>query len=192
MSFEEGRRIAELLAIDQAGLDAHIDADAAWVRKWLIEEPRTGFRPQLSIQVKRSPSGPIEILPALIDCDFNESEEKRAILFALGRRIYQDRLWPVSAVLASEAWGAPESSSSGVQPRHHPERREVIVLFGMTLVERRTASRIIDVTRGPGNVIVPAAETEAAGPGSSSPLLCYFFEGYFEAAAKGMTGGAVQ
>lgn len=79
--------------------------------------------------------GDIEALAVAVAKDFNEHDEKLSFMKQVGAKLMYDKMAPVAMFLASEAWMSHqrrESPGPFIQPRHDPERKEVIMIAGRT------------------------------------------------------------
>lgn len=102
-------------------------------RKILLEgEDRdTGFMPHLAVCC-RVPPGSDEAFREregvhlfVLAVDFDEIEEKFLVLDRIAHSLFEQGLYPAAASLTAEAWYAPHEK--GVQPRHNPNRKEVLL-----------------------------------------------------------------
>lgn len=112
-----------------------------------------------------------------LDVPFNEESEKASILFNIGRRHFKERLAPIYCFLITEAWFAFGKRADGIEPRHRPDRLEVVAVFGSGIVFAKSALADAKITRGPGNKIVldPSFRDH---PGASTPILGHYLRGY--------------
>lgn len=120
---------------------------------------------------------------------FNEGFEKRSALSGIGRKFYEEGKLPLAVFLCSEAWFAP--SRPGVQPRDCPDRREVILVFGLSLGRRFSAIISIPVRRDEANRMVPDGDAIESLDGKPT-LLDAFYAGFFSAVAPGVSPGGAQ
>lgn len=104
------------------------------VNHWLEDKP-TSYLPHLLVLTKEGPDAKECLELYALAVEFSEEEEKFRTLQMIGREIHLRKTFPIAAVLSAEAWAASQSADAPhVQPRDHPERREVIVIFGRTLM----------------------------------------------------------
>lgn len=74
---------------------------------------------------------------------FNEHVEKNAMLFSIGKKLYEDKLAPRAWFLICEAWIAIKGPGRRkfLCPADDPERREAIIYHGVTLDGRNASGR---------------------------------------------------
>lgn len=66
---------------------------------------------------------------AIIAVNFNEYEEKLAVMEGLAQELCDKNLVPVAAIMSSECWlSRQDKEGPHTQPRHDPERKEGIML----------------------------------------------------------------
>ena len=119
---------------------------------------------------------PIDGEPAdilfILDMPFNEDHEKDAAMRLIGDGLYEAKAAPVAACLSAEAWHQVRrvgASKDYCQPRHDPDRREIIIVMAMT-IGGEGLSQHLSISRGAGDVIIPGEWSEVH-EGVKSPLL---------------------
>jgi hypothetical protein len=115
----------------------------------------------------------------VLDIPFCEGDEKHKAMFGLGRKMYADGEGPLAVVFSSEAWTSPDVK--GVEPRHHPERKEVVHVIGMAPIGNgrpgmTTKAAVMPLVRQGGKIVAGALE-RAQGE-SRSFLLEDFYQGF--------------
>jgi hypothetical protein len=187
----------EALCATPGELEGYVREHARYVADCLQKSPSTDWTPMLAVWTRREPGAPVALLLHALAVSFNEDNEKRPLLFALGKRMWaEDKTFPTAILLSSEAWAAPDhSGESGqhVQPRDSPERREVIVIHATSLDMTIQAMCMAPVTRDEGNQIVPGEFGEIIaswheGQRVETRLLNHFVYGFFDETAKRMEG----
>jgi hypothetical protein len=173
----------QLVASGRAALPVLMRQQMEWTRDCLAARLHTSWTPMLTA-VLRDLAGVETQAVFVLATDFSEDAAKRAVLRKCGREVYAQEAVPVAAVLTAEAWNAPDTR--GVEPRHNPERVEVIVAFGRTLDGQLHAMANLSMERSPDQRIVPGAWSAVRTEGVTCGLLGYFFEGFMERAAARM------
>lgn len=145
--------------------------------EYLKREARKEWLPRVHILCAGEPRTD---LICIIASEFNEEENKRAVMRQIGSQLYASKQFPLAVVLISEAW---MSSQTETQPRHDPQREEVIVVFGMDCLRKHTAVGIIPFTRGEGKRIIPG-EPEPITTGCTPYILHHLFDAFTEEICK--------
>jgi hypothetical protein len=161
------------------------DAEAAAymqdVRDWiggLLATPRESLMPYLVIKTKDRPEEVTTTICA-IAADFNEHDEKHALINRLGQKFYANKTIPVFVALASEAWRAEyPAGAEHVEPRHHPGRVEVVHVVGRAFGPKACWHTAMLIGRDAANMIVPGAWEDITPV--ESPLLDSFYRGFFK------------
>lgn len=107
---------------------------------------------------------------------FNEHAEKRQALADLGAKFYQDQKFPQAVFLCTEAWLA-QNPPPGLQPRDCPDRREVLLVFGMSFGGKSKAVVSIPVRRDGENRMLRDGEATETREGQSV-ILNAFYAGF--------------
>ena len=113
----------------------------------------------------------------VLNVPFNEDAEKREILSLLGMQCAKKKMLVRAVLLTCEAWMAPEGRSRGVEPRHNPQRKEVVICFGSTPMNTQSAIAMCHVTRDADNHIV-TGDPLPPQLASRESLLRHFWHGY--------------
>lgn len=164
----------EKYSINEAEWGRLIDHNIEYMR--IMLEGNSGhITPHLWVEIVGEDGERGTFLHALL-VPFNEDKEKRDSLYSIGRRLYPQRKMPIAVFLISEAWMSPKSV--GVQPGEHPERSEVIVIFGRSMVPERSVLVCTPVERRADNTIVTKGDPQINYHGQS-PLLMEFYRGFF-------------
>jgi hypothetical protein len=147
---------------------------AEWVSTCLAPGDSRCWRPSLMVLTRTS-----GIHVYVLDVPFNEGAEKRAAMTRIGRELFAAREVPAAAVMSAEAWGAPDRAG-GVEPRHHPDRVEVITLAGSTVGGRHALMQRMVIGRDPAGLILPGPWNAPSTEGVEPRLLNQLWAGYFE------------
>ncbi len=133
------------------------------------------FAPMLTVRVRNSKGEEQPLLIAQMATDCNEWSEKSASLHALGREIHKQKWFPVAFAMAAECW----TSRKEGQPRHDPERREVILIAAGLLGTARRAMATLPVLRDGENRLVPGDWLPIANEGVETRLLDQLLVGFY-------------
>jgi hypothetical protein len=112
---------------------------------------------------------------------FNEDHEKLAVLFTLGKQMYDEKKVTLAVILASEAWMSTipkDAKPPFVQPRYDPNRKEHIIVVGSGLLERQRLFVFTPITRDDKNLMRIDGESMEI-PEARFPLLEHFWRGFF-------------
>lgn len=131
--------------------------------------------------------GKQEVTLCALFVPFNEHADKRNALADLGARFYQEQKCPQAVFLCTEAWLA-QNPPPGVQPRDCPDRREVILVFGMSFGGKLRAIISIPVRRDGENRLVRDGEVVQVMEGQ--PVLLNAFYAGFVSQFTTAPGGA--
>lgn len=153
---------------------------AKFTIRHLIEMPSDSLTPDLVI-ITRSPEGKDQLIMCTLAVPFNEDNEKRDVLFGIGKRMYEEKQVAMAIVLSSEAWmshRALDDKSPAVQPRHDPNRKEHIIVVGSGMQGHQRLLIHTPVRRDDNNHIIIDSESVEM-PTAKFPLLEWFWRGYF-------------
>jgi hypothetical protein len=112
-------------------------------------------------------------------------DQRFNVMRALGRQMDEDGLAPIAIFFASEGWGAEYGpcDDKSVRPTNRADRKEIILILGMTM-DGRTNLRIIDILRGEDEVVLGKAKNvpydESSKGHGQSDLLGMFFTGFLD------------
>lgn len=157
--------------------------DLMWVHRGYVSEcltePQVGWTPTLQV-LCRGPGGPDTdgVRLYTLNVPFNEDDEKRGAMERIGQSLYREKALPAAAVLSSEVWRAPDRKD-GPEPRHHPDRREAICIFGCDMTGRHAAMCHAEITRDLDGRMVLGAFSPVLTTGIRPVLLHYFWRGFF-------------
>lgn len=146
--------------------------------------------PMLAVHYRRFVEGnmlsDMEQTLVAIASDFNDGEEKRKTIRAIGNKFFEDKLIPVSVFMSSEAWMSQlpvgtkeEDIDKHPMPRDDPNRKEVVMIAGRTTAGECTIGITIPFKRDANEFMVKDGEvitTDAL----EMYLLNNFFYGFFE------------
>jgi hypothetical protein len=155
------------------------------VQRW-FSEPRDGMTPMLLVLTRDGPNVGLNQMLVALAAPFNEDEEKAETLRHCGRRFCDDRKLPVAAALAGEAWESRQRERKKGEPRHDPEREEVIVVFGTTLSRKNRLFTRAAVTRDVEKTIALGDFSPPDDKGVTVALLDHFWDGFYEAAKEAL------
>lgn len=133
------------------------------------------------------------IAAAIVGTDFNEEEEKKAVMFGLGKQIWKEhgkKVVPLAIYLGSEAWLSEQKErdvkkEGWIKPSKDPNRVEVMIMAGMT-TERRTNFAVWKIDHKGGKVIIdkqpyhiaPYDPIENKSATAEAYILEHFYKGY--------------
>lgn len=132
--------------------------------------------------------GEIEHTVCGIAQNFNDHDEKHMVMRSLGRKFYQERKFPAAVFMATEAWISKASKDGKPEydyPSQDPNRAEVLIIAGGTLMGDETIGVSIPVKRDEKNLMQRGGENVVCDK-IESALLGSFFRGYFEGPAREM------
>lgn len=151
----------------------------AWVRDSLADDPDTSWTPTLIVLNLSWPKLEREVHLYVLDVDFNEDEEKHALLYKIARTLYEAKKVPIAAFLTAEAWqSCRREGSPRMQPRDDPNRQEIIMVAGLTLGRKLAAMNSLPIRRDHDNRIVPGEFGDLQTQGVESRLLNELFTGF--------------
>lgn len=151
--------------------------------EWVAACLRSGheaWAPQLAVTCQAGPAAERTVAMYSLMVNFNENHEKQAVLTRIARDLYRDRQMPVYAVMSSEVWVAPDT---GIEPRHHPDRKEAVVVFGSALLGEHAAATRMFISRDSAGLIVPN-EFEAVTERARNRLLEFLFAAFLQAGMR--------
>lgn len=149
-----------------------------WIERCLATGDHDNWTPHVTVRV-RTWEGEDHLQMYSLLTGFNTDAEKRSALLRVGATVYESRTVPVAAVLSSEAWLAPQTERH-VQPKDHPDRREVIIVAAINANNSSCALSHMEVRRVDG-LIQPGTFGELQSQGAGFPLLKYVFAGFVQA-----------
>lgn len=130
--------------------------------------------------------GEIETTVCAIAQNFSDHDEKHMVMRSLGKKFQLEHKIPVAVFLATEAWMS-KAIKDGKREYENladdPNRTEVLVIAGSTMMRDETIGVSIPVKRDEKNLMQRAGENEVNNK-MESALLGSFFRGYFEDAAR--------
>ncbi len=137
--------------------------------------------PELVVITKNPENMQDEMTLCALAVPFNEKEEKRGILFQIGKKFYDDRQFVMAVILASECWCAKRSKDTDwqdVQPRHDPQRIAAILVAGVGLPDGKQRMVITTPIRRDekNNMVIDGESDEALG--GEFFLISHFWRGY--------------
>jgi len=138
--------------------------------------------PELVVITKNPENMQDEMTLCALAVPFNEKEEKRNILFQVGKKFYDDRQFVMAVILASECWCAKRHKDGDwkdVQPRHDPLRAEAILVAGVGLPGNQKQRMVITtpIRRDEKNNMVIDGESEEVTEADFF-LISHFWRGY--------------
>lgn len=107
-------------------------SQVAWITNCLADGDHDEWTPQMMVQVfdPKDGSKSLEILS--LHVPFNSDDEKRLAMTSLATNLYFRQKIPLMACLSSEGWQSM-NTPKGMRPADDPFRKEVVILFGMTV-----------------------------------------------------------
>ncbi len=160
-----------------------VQSQVNWAIDCLKGGTDTDWCPKLAVFASAGPGYPDQLEVFAIMLPFNEHDEKRQTMAAIGRQICDKRLFPRIAVLSAEAWHSVQKpDAKRIQPRDDPARQEIIIVTGSTLKFDRHALVTIPVSRTSANGIVTGTPSAMLTENCESNILAWFFQGFREAA----------
>lgn len=147
----------------------------------LKDKPRS-IMPYLTVFTtnKENKRGTIVIA---MDVDFNDTEEKHKLLENVGAKLAKDKEVVLAAVLISEAWTSRAAIEEDVQPRYASDKREAIVIAGMSIDKKYSRMLSQPVLRYNEGLMAdgqPNMDSRKEGHSAEFPLLHPFFGGHIE------------
>lgn len=133
----------------------------------MIEETSIGHdfvMPCVSLhfrQLKDGMPGDVEGALIGIDADFNEADDKQAILEKLGAQCLAKQWILVCAFMSSEAWQSTrdiKDPQPDMRPRDDPNRQECIIIAGRTLMGECKRACMIPVGRDKDNKFIKSGD----------------------------------
>lgn len=165
-------------AVSQVELVAEIERHGRWVAECLADRCEQ-WAPHLNVLVKTGPSTPWRVWAFSLMTPFTEAKDKHAVLRKIGEQLYRDRVIPGAAILSTEAW---LSSRRDVEPRHDPDRKEVIIVQARTLLGNLCGIARMQIARSADGTIVAGEFEPPAVEGVHCSLLGHLFDGFAAAA----------
>ncbi len=110
-------------------------------------------------------------------------EDKHRILFQIGKKFYDEKMFVMAVILASECWTSKRSEDGDwpdVQPRHDPLRTESILVAGAGLPNNKQQRMVImtQIKRDKDDNMVIDGESEESTE-AEFHLINHFWRGYF-------------
>ncbi len=158
-----------------------IRENTKWIASHLGKGDHDSFAPMLAVTGKDplSASDKLEMVMYALLVEFNEHDEKHAVMRKIGSEYLKTKRIPLVAVLMSECWmskrriGSPDDHCA---PRDDPAREEGIQVAALTLIGKRCLMTFAPITRDKKNNI-QLGEFIDAQDGASSPLIESFYRG---------------
>lgn len=148
------------------------------IAHWVADHPDS-FTPHLIVEAKTGPDAEPELCVFVLAVDFNEDDEKRAILKQIGRSFWDSKKFPIGIVLCSECWVAERAvEAPHIEPRHDPNRREALVAFSLSMCRRIAMTISSPVDRCDGKIA--AGQFGELQRDSQNYLLHAFYDGFYE------------
>ncbi len=167
-------RLAHLI-LPESELESFLQGCMVCTRK-VLEAGLTRFAPTIAVRVRNSKGEEQPLIIAQVAMNFNEWKEKSAVLRSVGKKIHEEKWFPVAFSLAAECW---VSNKLGTEPRHDPARREAIMIAAGLLGTRRRAMAQLPVLRDGSNRLVPGDWTGITTEGVETALLDQLLVGFF-------------
>lgn len=129
--------------------------------------------------------GDLEHAIVVIADGFRETESKYKTIFTIGQRFEEEKMIPAAVFMGSEAWTS-RNPKAGVMPSQDPDRKEVIVLSGVSIGRECRSITMIPIKHDADGKIIRDGEEEKYPEGAQieSPLLDQFFHGFFATAKE--------
>jgi hypothetical protein len=143
-----------------------------------LHDKRESLVPQLLI-VGKDMDGEIHLTVCMLAVGFNEDKEKRDALFQVGWKFYENEEVPLAVFLTAEAWLSHERKPH-VEPRHDPDKKEVIVIFGLSLNGDHQRMVHIPVRRQNGKMVGGELQSYGEDDKVQCLLLGHFYRGFME------------
>ena len=153
----------------------------------LKDRPSDSFMPRLHVFCAEGLSDPrITQVWCQLAVNFNEDDEKRSALLHVAKDLVARKKIVLGAVLISEAWLAMQKKGPHIEPRHDPDRQEILVAMGSKLANRFSLLANIPIARVRG-LMRPCSGWQWEDGKVNSPLLQFFFDQYCSLAADAFT-----
>lgn len=160
-----------------------VDAQIVATRARLVEKP-TSLLPMMAV-LTRDQEGKDGLILAALDVEFNEADEKRTALMAVGRKVFEARVVPLAVSLSCEAWVTQQDKiPPGCEPRHSAQRQEAAILIAASMGNTFQKMDAVIVARDEEGRMIAGEDRDYDAGSARSFLLNYFFRGYAEAALK--------
>jgi hypothetical protein len=185
---DEAKEIDEYYNVSIAELDKEMQFAVEFVRTLTTDHPSSVMPQVIVVGARETDDGGAEKDARgiyVVASDFNEPEQKQPIMDEIGKSCVREaKLIPKMAVLISEAWrSAGKMDGEWVRPSQHPERREQVIIIGMT-AHKVTMFYGIPILRNSENGIHLALDEIERHEGGDCLILAWFFRGVFEAIAE--------
>jgi hypothetical protein len=172
----------EKLFITEQDLRRELDAAMGFALSYIENGRQTSFMPHLFVMTKDRPEAAIKVTCCALAVPFDEDDEKRKLLMGLVVKFYQEKTFPVGAVIVSEAWWSHQRPHAPhIEPRHDPARQEVLMAMALDLSLDICMASHLPVRRW-RDWLKPDGVWTVIKAGFKSPLLEYFFKGFLLAA----------
>lgn len=165
-----------------------IEGHAEWVADCL-KDPHESWMPHVFVWGKSHPDESWSAAVYTLAIAFNDDEEKRHALRKIGSQLFRDQVLLGAVILSSECWvtqGLP--GQPHVEPRHDPNRREAVIVQGMTFLSRACGHTKAFVTRGPNNELQCGAFSSVQTDGLTLKLPAILFDSWARAGLATLRG----
>lgn len=127
--------------------------------------------------------GDLEHAIVMIACGIADTEAKYKTIFELGKRFYENEMFPAAVFMGTEAW---ISEQTEVAPSKDPKRRECIVISGVSVGKECRSMNTIPIGHDKDGYIIKEGKEFQLPCGATieSPLLDQFFIGFFSESRK--------
>ena len=199
MSKEE---LAKIVGRGESELKALADEAEKWVSSCLEKGDCDGWSPKLMISTFSCEQGnapdfdtKCDLLVVAIVGNFTEEEEKRGALTEIGRKLWEEKQFPVACLLTSEAWSVTrrKGDNNDLEPRHDPMRRECIIISGTSATtglagKPATQSELMVVRDVPDGPMKPDPDSPkwSRATGGYCNILKHFWRGVYQKCLRDM------
>lgn len=188
------QKMAKLVITDKE-FSQCIDQEVKYLREFFVKGKHNGLTPMIHIFFRTNFKEPMQqaIITLAGEGDFFEGENKQKTMLKLGQRFWEDnasmtghpenKIYPLCVVMSSEAWikesTAEEESKRGKPISAYDDKKEAIVIQGMTLDRRVTQSTYL-LKRAENSMILPIGEVYVKKTSSNiDEIRAYLLEDFF-------------
>lgn len=127
--------------------------------------------------------GDLEHSIVMIASGFGDTDSKYKTIFELGRKFYEEEMFPAAVFMGTEAW---ISKQTEVMPRDDPDKQEYIIISGVSVGKECRSINMIPIGHDKDGYIIREGEEMKYPDGTTieSPLLDQFFIGFFSESRK--------